>query len=99
MKEAELITTTEFAHRVMIGETKARQMTYSKELCDAGVSVRINPGKGGVRIIWPKYLDHIQQKPTQTEFIKTEDIGRRVKKRLGIQAKQKKTKVVRINEA
>lgn len=41
--QSELITIKEFAIRIMVGETKAREMARDKILCDKGISVNINP--------------------------------------------------------
>ena len=69
-EKAIFITLSEFSERMSVSLSTARQIASSKAICEAGISVRINPLKksGGVRINWPLYLEFIKKFPTVSEW-------------------------------
>ena len=60
------ITLKRFCELTMLGMTTARELAFSKDLCEAGISVRLNPSKkqSGIRINWPLYVEYTKKNPT-----------------------------------
>ena len=67
------VTLKRFCELTMLGMTTARELAFSKELCEAGISVRLNPSKkqSGIRINWPLYVEHTKKNPTISSWIQT----------------------------
>ena len=62
-EELYLVSLAKFCQLTMMGDTTARQIANSKEMCDRGISVRANPLKprGSIRINWPRYLAYLSE--------------------------------------
>lgn len=67
--QGEYIDIIEFARRISVSETTAREMARSRAFCDKHISVNIHlDGKrGGIRINWKRYQEVVEQNPVVPE--------------------------------
>jgi len=64
------VTLKRFCELTSLGMTTAREIAFSKEICEAGISVRMNPLKknSAIRINWPLYVEFTKKHPTASHW-------------------------------